>query len=54
MSCPPAANGAPGCFRKRDNSHAAVKIHAVNTNRRIIFDAQINMLADTEAKVASL
>ena len=54
ISCPPSADGASRGFRERDNSHAAVKIHAVNTNRRIIFDAQINMFADTETKVASL
>ena len=36
------------------DSHAAVKVHAVDTNRRIILDAQIDVLADTESEVASL
>ena len=35
-------------------SHAAVKVHPVDTNSRIVLDAQIDVLADTEAKVASL
>ena len=35
-------------------SHAAVKVHPVDTNSRIALDAQIDVLADTEAKVASL
>jgi len=34
--------------------HAAVKVHSVDTNRRIVLDAQIDMFADTEAKVSSL
>lgn len=32
--------------------HAAVKVHSVDSNRRIILDSQINMLANTETKVA--
>lgn len=32
-------------------SHAAVEVHAINTNSRIIFDSQIDMLGDTEAKI---
>lgn len=36
------------------DSHAAVKVHAVDTDRRIILDAQIDVLANTESKVASL
>jgi hypothetical protein len=35
-------------------SHAAVKVHPVDTNSRIVLDAQIDVFADTEAKVASL
>ena len=34
------------------NLHAAVEIHAVDTDRRVVLDAQINVLADTETKVA--
>ena len=34
--------------------HAAVKVHAVNTNRWIVLDTQINVFRDTEAEVASL
>lgn len=32
--------------------HAAIKVHAENANRRIVLDAQIDVLADSEAKVA--
>jgi hypothetical protein len=35
-------------------SHAAVEIHAVDTNRRVVLDAQIDVLRDTETEVASL
>jgi hypothetical protein len=35
-------------------SHAAVKIHAINSNRRVVFDTKIDMFADAESKVASL
>ena len=38
----------------REHSHAAVEIHAVNSNRRVILDAEIDVFADSEAKVASL
>jgi len=34
--------------------HAAVEIHSVNTNRRVVLDAEIDVFADTETKVASL
>jgi len=34
--------------------HAAVEVHAVDTDRRVVLDSQINVLADTEAEVASL
>ena len=40
--------------RPKRDSHAAVKVHAVDTDRRIILDAQINVFADPEAEVASL
>lgn len=36
----------------REDSHAAVKVHAIDTNRRIILNAQIDVLADTESEVA--
>ena len=36
------------------DSHAAVKVHAVDADRRIILDAQIDVLADAEAEVARL
>ena len=32
--------------------HAAIEIHAINSNRRIILDPQINMLTNPKAKVA--
>jgi hypothetical protein len=35
-------------------SHAAVKIHSVDTNRRVVLDTKINVFADTETEVASL
>jgi hypothetical protein len=34
--------------------HAAVEIHSVNTNRRVVLDTKIDVFADTEAEVASL
>ena len=43
---------APQNPRSR-NSHAAVKVHAVDTDRGIILDAQIDVLADTESEVPS-
>ena len=36
------------------NSHAAVEVHAVDTNARVILDAQIDVLADTETEVTGL
>lgn len=35
-------------------SHAAVEVHAVDTDTRVVLDAQVDVLADTEAKVAGL
>lgn len=35
-------------------SHAAVEIHAVDTNCRVVLDAKIDVFANTESKVASL
>ena len=36
------------------NSHAAVEVHSVDTNCWIILDSQINVLGDTESKIASV
>ena len=43
-------------FLHKDNSniHAAVEVHAVDTNRRVVLDAEIDVLRDTEAEVARL
>lgn len=35
------------------NVHAAVEVHAVDTNRWIVLDTKIDVLRDTEAEVAS-
>jgi len=34
--------------------HAAVEVHAVDTDRGVVLDAEIDVLSDTEAEVASL
>ena len=34
--------------------HAAVEIHTVDTNRGVVLDAEIDVLADTESEVAGL
>lgn len=34
--------------------HAAVEVHAVDTNTGVVLDAEIDVLRDTEAEVASL
>ena len=34
------------------NSHAAVKVHSVNTNCRIIFDTQIYVFANSKSEIA--
>lgn len=36
------------------HSHAAVEVHPVDTNRRVILDSKIDVLADAKTKVASL
>ena len=36
------------------HSHAAVEVHSVDTNTRVVLDAQVNVFADTEAEVAGL
>jgi len=35
-------------------SHAAVEVHAIDTDRRVVLDAQVDVLRDTEAEVAGL
>lgn len=34
--------------------HAAVEVHAVDTDTRVVLDAKVDVLADTEAEVAGL
>ena len=34
--------------------HAAVEVHSVDTNRRVVLDAEIDVFADTKTEVASL
>ena len=53
LSIPSRSCEGPTHFPSR-NSHAAVKVHAIDTDRRIILDAQINVFTDTESEVASL
>jgi len=36
------------------NTHDAVEVHSVNTNGRVVLDAQVDVLRDTETKVTSL
>lgn len=36
------------------NIHAAIEIHPVDTNCRVILDSQIDMFADTEPEIARL
>lgn len=36
------------------SGHAAVEVHAVDTDGGVVLDTKIDVLADTEAKVASL
>lgn len=36
------------------SGHTAVKVHAVDTDRGVVLDTKIDVLADTEAEVASL
>lgn len=42
------------CSKQKQHLHATVEVHAVNSNRRIILDTQINVLADAETEVARL
>ena len=42
------------CHGDAHNLHAAVEVHAIDTDRRVVLDAQIDVLRDTEAEVAGL
>jgi hypothetical protein len=42
------------CNTLTRSGHAAVEIHSVNTNRRVVLDAEIDVFADSETEVASL
>lgn len=39
---------------RAEHLHAAVEVHAVDTDTGIVLHAQVDVLADTEAKVAGL
>jgi len=36
------------------SGHAAVEVHTVNTDRRVVLDSEIDVFADTETEVAGL
>jgi len=36
------------------SGHAAVEIHSVNSDRRVVLDTEIDVFADTETEVTSL
>lgn len=40
--------------RSRVHLHDDVEVHAVNTDRRVVLDAQVDVLGDTETEVAGL
>lgn len=52
------ANGALHAAAAGDTltraGHAAVEVHAVDTNGRVVLDTKIDVFADTEAEVTSL
>lgn len=45
---------AAACDALTGTGHAAVEVHAVNTNRGVVLDTEIDVLANAEAEVASL
>lgn len=51
---PPFPSTLSSQSRVLGDSHDAVKVHSVNTDSRVILDAQIDVLRDTEAEVSSL
>jgi hypothetical protein len=40
--------------RTEGHSHAAVEVHTVDTDTRVVLDTEVDVLADTEAEVAGL
>lgn len=48
LSAAAAGNARTGAL------HAAVEVHTVDTNTRVVLDAEVDVLADTEAEVARL
>lgn len=45
---------ATACNTLTRSGHAAVEVHSVDTNTRVVLDTEINVFADTEAEVSSL
>jgi hypothetical protein len=41
-------------FEFSPNLHAAVEVHSIDTDTRVVLDTQVDVLADTEAEVAGL
>ena len=41
-------------YSRTGSCHAAVEVHTVDTNRGVVLDAQIDVLRDAEAEVASV
>ena len=44
----------PISLPQEDDLHAAVKVHSIDTNCRIIFDTQIDMFADSKPEIPRL
>lgn len=53
-SSPPFPSTFSSQCRSWGDSHDAVKVHSVNTDGRVVLDAQIDVLRDTETEVSSL
>jgi len=51
FSSPRISYGLQGA---RDYAHAAIEVHSVDPDCRIIFDAQIDVFANTKTEIASL
>ena len=45
---------SPRCDHACGDVHAAIEVHAVDTNRWVVLDAQIDVLRDTKTEVARL
>ena len=41
-------------MKSSENSHAAVEVHAVDTDTGVVLDTQIDVLGDTETEVTGL